>query len=165
MELGGVTSGSQEPVNVVATLTDYNRNVVRDESLLGSLSRLYNEVRLVPMAPMDVQYINELQLPANVVVRGMGLASLDNELSNPVDYVGTRLHGGIRALQKGLRAVVVAIDNRAREISSDTGLPVLFPDNVTPSAVRAAFESYPWQPRLKANAIRQWREELAQVVR
>jgi hypothetical protein len=42
-----------------------------------------------------------------------------------VDFVGTRLHGGIRALQKGRRALILAVDNRAAEISKDTGLPVL----------------------------------------
>ena len=40
-----------------------------------------------------------------------------------VDFIGTRLHGGIRAMQCGRRALIVAIDNRATEISRDTGLP------------------------------------------
>jgi polysaccharide pyruvyl transferase WcaK-like protein len=42
---------------------------------------------------------------------------------NDVDYVGSRLHGGIRALQQGKRTLVLAVDNRARDIAAHTGLP------------------------------------------
>lgn len=31
-----------------------------------------------------------------------------------IDYVGTRLHGGIFALQHKVRSIILAIDNRAR---------------------------------------------------
>ena len=41
------------------------------------------------------------------------------------DYVGTRLHAGIRCLNGGHRSLIIAIDNRARQIGEDTGLPVL----------------------------------------
>jgi hypothetical protein len=49
-------------------------------------------------------------------------AFLDNE---DVDFIGTRLHGGIRAMQKGHRALIIGIDNRATEIGRDTNLPVV----------------------------------------
>jgi len=42
-----------------------------------------------------------------------------------VDYVGSRLHGGIRALQFKKRTLVIGIDHRSAEIANDTGLPVL----------------------------------------
>lgn len=38
---------------------------------------------------------------------------------------GTRLHAGIRCLNGGHRSLIIAIDNRARQIGEDTGLPVL----------------------------------------
>ncbi|MEP4051270.1 MAG: polysaccharide pyruvyl transferase family protein, partial [Litorimonas sp.] len=37
--------------------------------------------------------------------------------------VGTRLHGGIRGLMHGRRVLVTQIDNRARDIGLETGLP------------------------------------------
>jgi hypothetical protein len=43
-----------------------------------------------------------------------------------VDFVGARLHGGIRALQRGRRTLTIALDNRAREIAGDTGMPVVY---------------------------------------
>ena len=45
--------------------------------------------------------------------------------SGDIDYVGTRLHGGIEALNHGRRSLVLAVDNRATEIGKDTNLPVM----------------------------------------
>jgi polysaccharide pyruvyl transferase WcaK-like protein len=39
------------------------------------------------------------------------------------DYVGTRLHAGVLCLEHRVRTLIVSIDNRAREIAADTGLP------------------------------------------
>lgn len=45
--------------------------------------------------------------------------------SGGIDYVGTRLHGGIHAMNMGCRSLILAVDNRASEIAKDTNLPVL----------------------------------------
>jgi len=52
------------------------------------------------------------------------LQAFDALLAGPVDYIGTRLHGGIRAFDRGAWGLIVAVDNRALEIGKDTGLPV-----------------------------------------
>ena len=39
--------------------------------------------------------------------------------------VGTRLHAGIRALQKGNQALILSVDNRATEINKDINIPVI----------------------------------------
>ncbi|HJR34009.1 MAG TPA: hypothetical protein VJ817_03625, partial [Gemmatimonadales bacterium] len=45
--------------------------------------------------------------------------------ARPLDYVGNRLHAGIRSLQKGRRAIILEIDNRATEMGRDVGLPTV----------------------------------------
>jgi polysaccharide pyruvyl transferase WcaK-like protein len=47
-----------------------------------------------------------------------------------IDYVGLRLHCGVIALQHKVRSLVVAVDNRASEISRDTGLPAVARDDL-----------------------------------
>ncbi|MBE9091821.1 hypothetical protein IQ232_19440 [Microcystis aeruginosa LEGE 11464] len=60
------------------------------------------------------------------------LTAFDDLLkSTVIDYVGTRLHGGIRALQNSRRAFIIAVDNRALEISKDTQLPVTHRNNLS----------------------------------
>jgi hypothetical protein len=54
-----------------------------------------------------------------------GVQALDAELAEGADYIGTRLHAGIRALQVGARSTIVVIDNRAAEIGRETGIPTV----------------------------------------
>ena len=39
-----------------------------------------------------------------------------------VDYVGTRLHGGIFALQHGKRTIILGIDNRAADMYKEINI-------------------------------------------
>ena len=47
---------------------------------------------------------------------------LENEES--IDFVGTRLHAGVRALQNRRRTIILGIDNRAFEKAKDFNLTV-----------------------------------------
>lgn len=42
-----------------------------------------------------------------------------------IDYVGTQLHAGIRALQKKRRSVILGVDNRADEKAKSYNLNVV----------------------------------------
>jgi polysaccharide pyruvyl transferase WcaK-like protein len=50
--------------------------------------------------------------------------------NNDVDYVGTRLHGGIYAINQKKRAIIIGIDNRAIEMQKDINLNVISRDNI-----------------------------------
>jgi hypothetical protein len=52
------------------------------------------------------------------------LNALDEFLSHHENahYIGTRLHCGIHCLCRGLKSLILQVDNRAAEISKDTGL-------------------------------------------
>lgn len=75
-----------------------------------------------------------------------------------MDYIGTRLHGGIHALNHGVRAIVIEVDNRAAEIARDTGLPSLHIADVAKLSdmIRSELEvkiDMPW------DAIAQWKSQ------
>ena len=54
------------------------------------------------------------------------LKSYDSLLENDeVDFIGTRLHAGIRAIQFKQRSIIIGIDNRALEMGKDFNIPVL----------------------------------------
>jgi polysaccharide pyruvyl transferase WcaK-like protein len=113
---------------VVATITDYDTDPEADRQLLRLLLNSYRRVQLWLQGSGDRAYVQQL-LPASERHRLQfilpRLAAFDEALSNEaVDYVGTRLHGGIRALQHGRRTLIIAIDNRATEMGKDFNLPV-----------------------------------------
>ena len=47
-----------------------------------------------------------------------------------LDYVGTRLHGGVFALQHQVRALVISIDHRARGFHESNNLPIIERDEI-----------------------------------
>lgn len=109
---------------------DYAPDPVRDGTILRALMRHYDVVHFWPQGPTDGPYIQKLGQACHVLPSN--LPALDRFLAghNHLDYVGTRLHAGIKALQHGKRSLIVAIDNRAREQQRDFNLPVILNDEL-----------------------------------
>jgi hypothetical protein len=132
--------------SVVFTVTDYNRDVQRDAELVRLLAAEYEKLYFFPQGTADETYLNSIagsKERDRISVLERSVDAFNTLLRSPnIDYVGTRLHGGIRALQHGKRAIVISIDNRAREISRDTGLPVVSRDNLVllPKLINEQFE-------------------------
>lgn len=117
--------------NVVCTVTDYNRDEQNDKAMLDILLKNYDEVYLWLQGQNDLTYIRELGYEDKVEMIESTLEAYDSVLEmEDLDYVGTRLHAGIRALSKGHRSLIVSIDNRAECISADTGLPIIQREDV-----------------------------------
>ncbi len=117
--------------NVVTTITDYRRDAVQDQLMLDILSRNYEQVYLWLQGDRDEEYLSCLKLPDNLVKIPHNLTDYEKVLQRGnFDYVGTRLHAGIFALNHKVRSLIVAVDNRAIEISRDTNLPVMLRENV-----------------------------------
>ena len=108
---------------VLTMLTDYDRNPAADRVMLELLGKNYSKVVFWPQGRDDLAYARDLGFSGLVLDRS--LAALDRFLADHphLDYVGTRLHGGIRCLKAGARCLTITIDNRARTIAQDTGLP------------------------------------------
>ena len=88
------------------------------------------------------------------------IAALDEFLANQpgLDYVGNRLHAGIRALQHGVRTLIVEVDNRARMMGVDLGLPTIERDDfdgITSWIRRSAAIDL----RLPRKAIEDWKQQ------
>lgn len=110
---------------VVLTLTDYHPDPANDTQLIDLLKKHYATVYFWPQGGGDISYFSSLQRSDLKVLRP-SLAAYDELLrdAKSLDFVGTRLHGGVRAMQNLRRALILAVDNRAKEISADTGLAI-----------------------------------------
>ncbi|QGY43923.1 polysaccharide pyruvyl transferase family protein [Maribellus comscasis] len=117
---------------VVTTLTFYKRNSVDDKRMLEILSRNYDTVFLWLQSYDDLVYLNEIQDGIqNIEIIPPTLEAYDMLLKKGgVDYVGTRLHAGARALQNNIRTLILAVDNRAVEIGKDINLNVIKREDV-----------------------------------
>lgn len=117
--------------NVICTLTDYCRDEANDRAMLDILLASYDKVWFWLQGRDDLAYIRELGYENKLELVDSTLEAYDAVLAMAdLDYVGTRLHAGIRALSKGRRSLIISIDNRAECISADTGLPVIRREDV-----------------------------------
>ena len=111
---------------VIATITDYSQDPTHDEQMLATLLRQYETVEVWLQGSRDLRYLSTLPSFEQCKTIPSTLAAFDSALSaGDVDYVGTRLHGGIRAIQHGRRALIVVVDNRAREMHRDFNIPTI----------------------------------------
>ncbi|MBN1072558.1 polysaccharide pyruvyl transferase family protein [Clostridium botulinum] len=109
--------------NVIITLTDYNKDKILDREIFDLCINNYEKVYFWPQGVGDYDYLNQINKNKNIIIINSDLKSYDEVLENcDVDYIGTRLHAGIRALQKNVRAFFIAIDNRTIEMGNDIGL-------------------------------------------
>lgn len=115
---------------VLFTLTSYQPDIVNDKLMVDTLRNNYEELFFWPQTPTDLDYLCELG-NFDVMIVTPNLCAYDKILNNnDIDYIGNRLHGGIRALQHGCRSLIVAIDYRAVNMSKHYGLPIIERENI-----------------------------------
>lgn len=119
--------------SVVFTITDYNKSIELDKLLIDSLVDTYTHVHFWPQGIGDYEYFKSLEVDFDRInIIAPTLEDFDATLEKgDIDFVGTRLHGGIRALQKGCRTLIISIDNRAKEKGESFNLPIIERDNIS----------------------------------
>ena len=130
------TIPKDKATNVVTTLTDYRINYEKDLELFNILIDNYEKVYLWIQGSNDLIYYNKLKTKfdcSKVILIDARLKSYDNLLKSDssLDYVGTRLHAGIRAMQYKRRTIIIGVDNRAIEKRKDFNINVLTRDELS----------------------------------
>lgn len=148
----------EKAANVLTMLTDYNRDHEADISLLKTLKTHYQTIYFWPQGRRDDDYIRKLGFP--VIMLEHSLEALDSFLARDIDcdYIGTRLHGGVRCLTNGRRSLILAIDNRAKEISFDSNLPVVDRRNIS-AIEKWILHSTPVNLIVQSDMIRRWKAQ------
>ncbi|WP_456449233.1 polysaccharide pyruvyl transferase family protein [Hydrogenimonas sp.] len=111
---------------VVMTFTDYKPSPTYDRQLLDIARKHYGKIYIWLQGAGDYTYLKSW-VGKDVEFVESSLDAYDQLLSDrsiACEYVGTRLHAGIRAMQHGRRSFIVSVDNRATEMGRDFNLPV-----------------------------------------
>lgn len=147
--------------SVVFTLTDYNRDPEADKEFLAKLSKSYDSIYFWPQGLNDHIYLNTILNIDHINIIGPSLKAYDVLLSNKnIDYIGTRLHAGIRALQHKRRSIVIGIDNRAIEMGKDINLPVIERHNMN-TLSEFIYSEWSTDIKLDLDSIHSWKTQFS----
>ena len=109
--------------NVVFTLTAKSNIDVRDQILINILNKNYKKLYFWPQGYDDYNYLMKFEHINNINIIDSDLNEFEKLLSSSnIEYVGTRLHGGIFAMRNKKRSIIIVIDERAREINKSNNL-------------------------------------------
>lgn len=145
--------------DVVTTITDYNKDPVRDKRMIEILCENYESVFLWLQGTEDHNYYKDLNInDSKVKLISPTLKAYDDILEKNVDYIGTRLHAGIRALQKKKRTMIIAIDNRATEKQKDFNLKCI-PREEVESLTEVINSSFSTEINIPIENIIKWKSQ------
>lgn len=153
------TIPARKSERVVFTLTKRDEHDERDQFLIDTLTDNYHEVFFWPQGIDDYDYFHGFSGVDNIKVLPANKNAYDEFLTaNETDYVGTRLHGGIYAMRHGRRAIIIAIDERARGINKSNHLICIDKKEINqlPDLINSEFETKVLMDR---NAIEQWKNQ------
>lgn len=143
---------------VITTLTDYDRDYHRDRRMIELLKDHYEQVHVWPQGVDDRAYLVELIDATKVHIIPRSLEAYTEALRmGDVDYVGTRLHAGIHAMNLGVRTLILAVDNRAIEMGRDFDLPVIRREELEEKLLPHILCPDPIAIRLPTEQINAWK--------
>ncbi|HPU15563.1 MAG TPA: hypothetical protein PK808_05735 [Polymorphobacter sp.] len=114
---------------VVTTLNTYIPDRADDGRLIETLRSRYKVIHAWVQTAEDHDWLRSFGDDIRILEPSLGAYDRLLREAPSLDYVGNRLHGGIRALQHGRRAIIVEIDNRAQEMGRDFNLPTVARDD------------------------------------
>ena len=145
---------------VVTTLTNYMQNDELDRYILDILLANYETVYVWLQAIEDYAQLQRMGYDKKVQIVAPTLEAYNELLRmNSLDYIGTRLHGGIHALNNKKRSLIIAVDNRAKEISKDTNLPVIGREEVKEKLENIINSAWKTEIELPISNIRKWKAQ------
>lgn len=147
--------------NVLITLTDYSKNKDLDQKFIDIIFMNYKKIFFWVQGIGDLEYLSSLNIldKNRLYIIPPKLHLYDNILENEdVDYIGTRLHAGIRAIQHKKRALIIAVDNRAKEIANDIGLNIVERGD-TNGILNFINNDYVTRLNIPFDNIRKWKEQ------
>ena len=145
---------------VITTLTDYARDHDRDRKMIDILRELYDEVYVWIQGVEDEEYLRELTDVSDLRIIPRSLEAYTAALqTEDMDYVGTRLHAGIHAMNLGIRSIILAVDNRAIEMGRDFHLPVICREDLEEKMLPMIHSRWQTAIELPTEKIAAWKNQ------
>lgn len=110
--------------NVIVSVSGYKSQLDcdADQKMIDIIEENYDTVYLWAQTTEDEKYFRTLKHSKDYKIL-YSVKQFQKCCENgDVDYIGTRLHGGIYAMQNGVRSIIIEIDHRARGFRIDNNI-------------------------------------------
>lgn len=112
--------------NALITLTARPEVNINEQKMIDIVKKNYTKVYCWIQGDLDLEYFNRFENTDGIELISPNIEAYEAVLNNTdLDYIGTRLHGGIYAMRHKKRAIIIAIDERAKEIHKGNNLNCL----------------------------------------
>lgn len=125
---------SYKAENVIFSVSGYEsqRDPINDKCMLECLKQNYKKMYAWIQTAVDEEYLLNLINVKDYNIKFVYSLEMFNKIADfgNVDYIGTRLHGGIYAMQHNVRSLIIAIDERAVGFHESNNIPILKRENM-----------------------------------
>ncbi|MGN1444381.1 MAG: polysaccharide pyruvyl transferase family protein, partial [Acutalibacteraceae bacterium] len=134
----------------------------RDQEIVDILLRNYKKIYYWIQGDHDFHYIHRLKNTENIEILPPSIRVYDSLLSeDDLDYVGTRLHGGIYAMRHRKRAIVISLDERASSINESNNLNCIAFEQVGTKLEEKINSSFATEIRMPLDKIKEWKSQFS----
>lgn len=115
-----------------------------EQKMIDIVQKNYSKVYCWIQGDRDLDYFNKFSNTENIELIPPSKDAYENILNTvDLDYIGTRLHGGVYAMRHRKRSIIIAIDERAKEINEGNNLNCLMIDemNKLDDMINSEFET------------------------
>ena len=151
--------------SVIFSITGYYNYSEYDKYLVECLRSNYKKLFFWPQGDMDLEYLNTFVDLSDITILERNLDCFEKCLEQEkIDYVGSRLHGGIHALNHGKRTIIISVDNRASDMREDLNLPVISIYDVKEKLNSMINDSWETEIKINQSVIDSWKEEIKRII-
>ena len=151
----------EKSTRVVFTLTDYAKNTEKDQELINILRKNYKTVYFWPQGSDDYEYILSLDYK-NIHIISPQLDYYRSLLqSGSIDFVGTRLHAGVFAMQNNVRSIILIVDNRARDIQENYNINAIERDELSVKLDGMINSTFTTDIKINQDKINEWKSQFS----
>ncbi len=144
---------------VIFTLTDYKKDPVNDQKFIDLLMKNYKQIYFWVQGSEDLNYLETLRNTKNIILVKPNLPAYKSLLEKGgIDYVGTRLHAGIYAMQHKVRSIILIVDNRARDMHDSYNINAIERGDI--ESLRAKINSsFATEIKIDEEKIKSWKAQ------
>ena len=145
--------------SVIFTLTDYSKKSEKDQKLIDILNNNYKKVYFWVQGAEDYEHYKTLKNTGKIEIIYPNLEDYAKILDTGVDYIGTRLHAGIFAMQHYCRTIIIAIDERARDMDKTYNLQCINRENIENELEKRINSKFETKINIDISKIEKWKNQ------